>query len=328
MNGVYEIRSHRTRCFKDLLGTMSFGNPENWIHKWVLEEAASRPIIQKALELGINFFDTANVYSLGRSEEILGQALKDFAKRDEIVLATKVHGKMFDGPNGSGLSRKMILSQIEQSLTRLQTDYLDLYIIHRWDHQTPIEETMSALNDLVRSGKVRYLGASSMATWQFQKAQTIAKQNGWAQFVSMQNHLNLIYREEEREMLPYCQSEKIAITPYSPLASDRLTRDLAEPSNREKTDQIARMKYDKTKATDSEVILRVAELAQKYQVSKVEIALAWLLQKEGLAAPIVGATKMSHVETAVKAVDFKLTASDIFYLEEPYVPHEIVGYKA
>lgn len=308
------------------LGSMSFGDPNNWIHKWVLEEAESRPLIQRALDLGINFFDTANVYSLGRSEEILGKALKDFAKRDEIVLATKVHQKMFDGPNGQGLSRKAIMSQIDQSLKRLQTDYVDLYIIHRWDPFTPIEETMEALHDVVKAGKARYIGASAMYAYQFQKANHVAEMNGWTKFVSMQNHLNLIYREEEREMIPYCLSENIALTPYSPMASGRLIRDATVQTSRSTTDQAQRAKYDQTAEMDQMIIDRVAELADDYETSRVNIALGWLLQKEPVAAPVVGATKMSHVEGAVEAVDFKLTPEDVAYLEEPYVPHKIVGH--
>lgn len=312
---------------KICLGAMSFGDPVNWIHKWVLEEADSRPIIKGALDLGINFFDTANVYSIGRSEEILGAALKDYAKRDEIVLATKVHQKMFDGPNGGGLSRKHIMSQIDQSLKRLQTDYVDLYIIHRWDYNTPIEETMAALHDVVKSGKARYIGASAMHAYQFQKANYIAEKNGWTKFVSMQNHLNLIYREEEREMIPYCESEGIALTPYSPLASGRLARSNNESSKRLVTDEVARSKYDETADKDQLIIDRVGELASRYGVSRVEISLAWLFSKPTLAAPVIGATKMSHVETAVKATGIALDPADIAYLEEPYVPHRIVGFE-
>ena len=308
------------------LGAMSFGNPEKWVHKWVLEEEQSRPIIKRALDLGINFFDTANVYSLGRSEEILGKALKDYANRDEIVLATKVHQKMFDGPNGQGLSRKAILSQIDQSLKRLQTDYVDLYIIHRWDYNTPIEETMEALHDVVKSGKARYIGASAMHAYQFQKANHIAEKNGWTKFVSMQNHLNLIYREEEREMIPYCLDAGIALTPYSPLASGRLAKPFSESTLRSETDQVQKAKYDETAEKDRVIIERVAELAENHQVSRVEVALAWLLQKENLAAPIVGATKIEQVETAVKAVEFKLTSEEVAYLEAEYVPHRIVGH--
>lgn len=308
------------------LGSMSFGDPKNWVHKWVLEEDESRPLIKRALDLGINFFDTANVYSLGRSEEILGKALKDYANRDEIVLATKVHQKMFDGPNGQGLSRKAIMSQIDQSLERLQTDYVDLYIIHRWDYDTPIEETMEALHDVVKSGKARYIGASAMYAYQFQQANTIAEKNGWTKFVSMQNHLNLIYREEEREMIPYCRSEKIALTPYSPMASGRLIRDRSAETQRSATDVVQRAKYDETAEKDQLIIDRVAELADKYETNRVNIALGWLLQKNPVVAPVVGATKMSHIETAVGAVDFKLTPEDVLHLEEPYIPHKVIGH--
>ena len=242
------------------LGCMGFGDAEHWTHKWVLNEEASRPIIQKALEMGINFFDTANVYSIGKSEEILGRALKDFARREEVVIASKVRGKMREGPNGEGLSRKAILSEIEASLKRLGTDYVDLYIIHRWDYETPIEETMEALHDVVKAGKARYIGASAMFAWQFQKALHVAEQRGWTRFVSMQDHLNLIYREEEREMLPLCRAEKIGVTPYSPLASGRLTRDWSsEKTLRSETDQIAKSKYDATAETDQQVVVRVAE---------------------------------------------------------------------
>ena len=310
------------------LGCMGFGDAEHWVHKWVLNEENSRPIIKKALELGINFFDTANVYSIGASEEILGRALKDFAKRDEVVIATKVHFPMNDKPNGSGLSRKAIMSEIDNSLKRLETDYVDLYQIHRWDHETPIEETMEALNDVVRAGKARYIGASAMWAWQFQKALHISDKHGWTRFVSMQNHLNLIYREEEREMLPLCRAEKIGSIPYSPLASGRLTRDWSSESTlRSETDQIQKMKYDASTEMDRQVVERVAELAEKLGTSRARIALAWLLQKEPVTAPIVGATKISHLEEAVGALDVKLTQEEVTYLEEPYVPHRIVGHQ-
>src|SRR5919202_446252 len=244
------------------LGCMGFGDAERWIHKWVLNEENSRPIIKHALDLGINFFDTANVYSLGTSEEILGRALKDFANRDEVVIATKLHGRMREGPNGGGLSRKAILSEIDHSLKRLGTEYVDLFIIHRWDYETPIEETMEALHDVVKAGKARYIGASAMWAWQFQKALDVAEQHGWTRFVSMQDHLNLIYREEEREMLPLCREEKIGVIPYSPPASGRLTRDRSDESTlRADTDQVARSKYDATADTDRQVVERVAELA-------------------------------------------------------------------
>ena len=314
------------------LGCMGFGDAAHWVHKWVLNEENSRPIIQKALELGINFFDTANVYSIGMSEEILGRALKDFAKRDEVVIATKLHGKMREGPNGSGLSRKAILSEIDNSLKRLGTDYIDLYIIHRWDYGTPIEETLEALNDVVRAGKTRYIGASAMWAWQFQKALHVSEKHGWARFVSMQNHLNLIYREEEREMLPLCQDEGIGVTPYSPLASGRLTRDWSPESTlRSETDQIAKSKYDSTSAAvanaDRQIVERVAEMAVKHAVPRTHIALAWLLQKKPVVAPIIGATKVSHLEEAIGALSVKLTAEEVAYLEEPYVPHAVVGHQ-
>src|SRR3954447_10183205 len=310
------------------LGCMGFGDANRWIHQWVLDEEKSRPIIRKALDLGINFFDTANVYSIGASEEILGRALKDFAHRDEVVIATKVHGRMHEGPNGAGLSRKAILSEIDNSLMRLGTDYVDLYIIHRWDNETPIEETMEALHDVVKAGKARYLGASAMWAWQFQKALYTAEKHGWTRFVSMQDHLNLIYREEEREMLPLCRDQGIGVTPYSPLASGRLTRDWSSESTlRSETDQIARSKYDATADTDRQVVERVAELADKHGVPRVQIALAWLLQKKPVTAPIIGATKISHLEDAVGALSVKLTEEEVAYLEEPYVPHPIVGHQ-
>jgi aryl-alcohol dehydrogenase-like predicted oxidoreductase len=305
---------------------MGFGDAERWIHKWVLDEENSRPIIKQALDLGINFFDTANVYSIGRSEEIVGRALKDFASRDEVVIATKVHGKMHDGANGGGLSRKAIMSEIDNSLKRLGTDYVDLYQIHRWDYETPIEETMEALNDVVRAGKALYLGASAMFAWQFQKALHVAEKRGWSRFVSMQNHMNLIYREEEREMLPLCRDEAIGVIPYSPLASGRLTRDWSsENTLRSETDQIARRKYDATAETDQRVVERVAEISEKYGVPRAHIALAWLLQKETVTAPIIGATKISHLGDAVAALSVKLSEADVLYLEAPYVPHPVVG---
>src|ERR1700736_6141659 len=284
------------------LGCMGFGDAERGVHNWVLNNESSQPIIKKALELGINFFDTANVYAGGTSEEIIGHGLKDFANRDEVVIATKVHGKMHDGPNGAGLSRKAILSEIDKSLKRLGTDYVDLYQIHRWDYQTPIEETMEALH--------------------------VAEKYGCTRFVSMQDHLNLIYREEEREMLPLCREEKIGVIPYSPLASGRLTRDWSsERTHRSETDQIAKSKYDATAETDRQVIGRVAEIAEKRGVPRVHIALAWLLQKQPVTAPIVGATKITHLEDAVGALSVKLIQEEVAYLEDPYVPHRIVGHQ-
>ncbi|GKU24276.1 aldo/keto reductase [Clostridium folliculivorans] len=307
------------------LGCMSFGD-DKWIHKWVLDEDNSRPIIKKALELGINFFDTANVYSIGRSEEIVGKALRDYANRDEVVIATKVHGKMHEGPNCSGLSRKAIMSEIDNSLRRLGTDYVDLYIIHRWDYNTPIEETMEALHDIVKAGKARYIGASAMYAWQFQKALHVAEKHGWTRFVSMQNHYNLIYREEEREMLPLCREEKIAVTPYSPMASGRLIRDWSETTKRLETDAVARSKYDSTASADKLVVDRVAEIAEKRGILRIHVALAWLLHKSPVTAPIIGATKISQLEDAVGAISVKLTPEEIAYLEEPYVPHVIIGH--
>jgi aryl-alcohol dehydrogenase-like predicted oxidoreductase len=307
---------------------MGFGDAERGVHKWVLNEEQSRPVIKHALEQGITFFDTANVYSLGVSEEILGRALRDFARRDEVVIATKVHGKVREGPNGGGLSRKAILSEIDHSLKRLETDYVDLYQIHRWDYGTPIEETMEALHAVVKAGKARYIGASAMWAWQFGKALHVAERHGWTRFVSMQNHLNLIYREEEREMLPLCRAEGIGVIPYSPLASGRLTRDWgSERTARSESDQIAKSKYDASADADRLVVDRVAELAAKHGVPRAHIALAWLLQKQPVTAPIIGATKISHLADAISAFSVRLSAEEVASLEEPYVPHCIVGHQ-
>jgi 1-deoxyxylulose-5-phosphate synthase len=308
------------------LGCMSFGVAERWAHKWVLDEERSRPIIKKALELGVNFFDTANWYSDGTSEEIVGQALKDYANRDEIVIATKLYFPMHEGPNSAGLSRKAIMSEIDKSLRRLGTDYVDLYQIHRWDYHTPIEETMEALYDLVKSGKVRYIGASSMHVWQFLKANHVAEKNRWTKFVSMQNHLNLLYREEEREMLPLCKEEKIGVIPWSPLAKGRLTRDWEETTHRSENDEIGQKFFPITSDSDRKVVERVAELAAKRGIPRAQIALAWLLQKEPVTSPIIGATKMSHLEDAVTALSISLTPDEIAFLEEPYVPHSVLGF--
>ncbi|WP_395322522.1 aldo/keto reductase [Levilactobacillus parabrevis] len=307
------------------LGTMGFGNASTGMFPWAVDEEQSEQVIKQALDLGINFFDTANIYSHGDSERFVGQALKKLANRDEIVLATKVFFTPEKAPNVAGLSRKAIFSQIDQSLKRLQTDYVDLYVIHRWDYNTPIEETMEALHDVVKSGKVRYIGASAMFAWQFEKAQAVAEQHGWTKFVSMQNHLNLLYREEEREMLPLCADQGIAVTPYSPLASGRLTRDWSGETKRYATDKVARSKYDDSKQLDLPIIQRVGEMAKKYGVERVQIALAWLLQKPTVTAPIIGATKSSHLTGAVKALDVHLSADDVAYLEAPYLPHELVG---
>lgn len=307
------------------LGCMSFGEAERWTHPWVLNEENSRPIIKKALELGINFFDTANIYSVGSSEEMVGRILKEYANRDEIVIATKVHFRMHPGPNGAGLSRKAIMSEIDKSLQRLGTDYVDLYQIHRWDYNTPIEETMEALHDVVKAGKARYIGASAMYAWQFLKALHAADKNGWTRFVSMQNHLNLIYREEEREMIPLCKEEKIGVIPYSPLASGRLARDWSETTPRSETDQAQKWKYDATANIDRVIADRVTEIAETRGVPRIQIALAWLLQKQPVTAPIIGATKISQLEEAVGALSITLTPDEITSLEELYVPHPVVG---
>jgi aryl-alcohol dehydrogenase-like predicted oxidoreductase len=291
---------------------------------WLLNADDSGAIIKRALELGVNFFDTANCYANGTSEEFLGKALKNY-NRDEIVVATKVFIRMREGANGQGLSRKNIMAEIDHSLKRLGMDYIDLYIIHRWDYHTPVEETMSALHDFVKSGKVRYIGASAMYAWQFQKAQYTAEKNGWTKFISMQNHYNLIYREEEREMIPLCIDQKIALTPYSPLAGGRLARDWSADTKRFENDKTAQGKYDSTQDTDKAIVDRVAEVAHKHGVPHSHIALAWLRQKEPVAAPIVGVTKMSHLEDAVASLPFTLTADEMTFLEEPYVPHKVVG---
>ncbi|MDR2367844.1 MAG: aldo/keto reductase [Deltaproteobacteria bacterium] len=308
------------------LGCMSFGDPEGWVHKWALNEEQSRPIIQKALGLGINFFDTANVYSLGRSEEILGRAIRDFAKRDEVVVATKVYWHMREGFTGGSLSRKAILSEIDNSLERMGLDYIDLYIIHRWDYGTPIEETMEALHDVVKAGKARYLGASAMWAWQFQKAQYVAEKHGWTRFASMQNHYNLVYREEEREMLPLCKDLGVGLTPYSPLAAGRLSRAPGQTSERYETDKVAQGKYDANKDADRPVIERVGELAERRGLSMTQVALAWLLHKAPVISPIIGSNKMSHLENAVDAVSVALSPEEIAFLEDPYTPHPVQGH--
>ena len=309
------------------LGCMSFGSAEGWVHNpWALNEEDSRAIIRRALDLGVNFFDTANVYARGVSEEILGRALRDFASRDEVVIATKVRGRMHDGPNGEGLSRKAILSEIDNSLRRLGTEYVDLYIIHRWDYDTPIEETMEALHDVVKAGKARYIGASAMFAHQFQRALFAAEQHGWTRFVSMQNHYNLIYREEEREMMPLCVEEGVASTPYSPLASGRLARGWSESTARLETDPIAKQKYNATAEADRLVVERVAEMAAKHDVPQAHISLAWLRHKDAVVAPVIGATKIAHLENAIESLAVDLSAEEMAYLEESYVPHGIVGH--
>jgi aryl-alcohol dehydrogenase-like predicted oxidoreductase len=308
-------------CF----GCMSYGVPERGIAPWSLNEEESRPFIKRALELGINFFDTANVYSDGTSEEIVGRALKEFARRDEVVIATKVFFRMRPGPNGAGLSRKAIMSEIDNSLRRLGTDYVDLYQIHRWDNTTPIEETMEALHDVVKAGKARYIGASSMYAWQFLKAQHVAERNGWTRFVSMQNLLNLLYREEEREMLPLCRSEGIGVIPWSPLAKGRLTRDWDEKTVRSEIDEAGTRLVAAMVDADRKIVERVAEVAAKRGIPRAQVALAWVLQKEPVTAPIIGATKLNHLEDAVAALSVKLDSNEIASLQEPYVPHQIFG---
>lgn len=308
------------------LGCMSYGEPERGMAPWSLNEEQSRPFIQKALEAGINFFDTANIYSDGTSEEIVGRALKDFARRDEIVLATKLFFRMSPGPNGVGLSRKAIMKEIDNSLLRLGTDYVDLYQIHRWDNTTPIEETMEALHDVVKAGKARYIGASSVYAWQFMKAQHTAERHGWTKFVSMQNHLNLLYREEEREMLPLCLEEGVGVIPWSPLAKGRLTRDWNEQTARSEIDPVGKAFYESTMVeADRRVVERVAEVAGKRGIARAQVALAWLLQKDAVTAPIIGATKIHHLEDAVSALSVKLAPEEISYLEEAYIPHPVTG---
>jgi aryl-alcohol dehydrogenase-like predicted oxidoreductase len=306
------------------LGCMSYGEPERGNHEWSLTEEASRPFIQQALDAGINFFDTANVYSDGSSEEIVGRALKDFANRDEIVLATKVHGRMHQGPNGAGLSRKAIVSELDSSLRRLGTDYIDLYQIHRYDYEVPIEETLEVLHDVIKAGKVRYIGASSMHTWQFVQAQYAADLNGWTRFATMQDHYNLLYREEEREMLPFCLDQGVGVIPWSPLARGRLTRDWDATSARSETDEFGKTLYHDN---DKVVVDRVGEIAVEKDVPRAQVALAWVSANPAVSAPIVGATKPRHLADAIASLDVTLTDAQIARLEEPYAPHEVAGFK-
>jgi aryl-alcohol dehydrogenase-like predicted oxidoreductase len=308
------------------LGCMTYGVPDRGAHTWTLDEEKSRPLIKHALELGINFFDTANTYSDGTSEEIVGRALGDFARREEIVIATKVYYPMREGPNARGLSRKSILTEIDASLRRLGTDYVDLYQIHRWDHTTPIEETLAALHDVIKAGKARYMGASSMYAWQFSRAQYVARQNGLTPFASMQNYYNLLYREEEREMMPLCAAERVAVLPWSPLARGRLTREWDETSTRKENDEFGKTLYTATADADRKVVERVAEVAKKRGVPRAQIALAWVAQKPFVTAPIVGASQPHHLDDAVAALSLGLTSEEIASLEEPYAPHSVVGF--
>ena len=310
------------------LGCMTYGTPA-W-REWVLDEESSRPFIRRALEMGINFFDTADMYSLGVSEEVLGRALRDFARREDVVIATKVRYPMGDGPNDQGLSRKHIFDAIDASLRRLGVDHVDLYQIHRLDPETPIEETLEALNDLVRAGKVRYLGASSMQSWQFAKSLYLADLHGWARFVSMQNHYNLAYREEEREMLPLCREEGIGVIPWSPLArgflsGNRRRGEKPDVTVRAQTDNFAQDYYFQPE--DYDVVERLVAVAERRGVAPAQIAIAWLLHQPGLTAPIVGASKMRHLEDAVAAVDIRLSEEERKELEAPYRPHRVMGHE-
>ena len=308
------------------LGCMSFGDPKAGNHEWTLDEAASRPILKAAWEAGINFYDTANVYSAGTSEEIVGKVLKELAPREQLVIATKVHGEMRPGPNGHGLSRKAILNEIDASLKRLGTDYVDLYQIHRFDRATPIEETLEALNDVVRAGKARYIGASSMYAWQFMKMLATSDAHGWARFATMQDHLNLLFREEEREMLPLCAEEGIGVIPWSPLARGRLARSWGELTERAGSDDYGRTLYTRTEDANRAINAAVAEIATARGVKMAEVALAWVLQKQPVSAPIVGVTKLPQLTDALAALDLKLTADEIAKLEAPYQPTGISGF--
>jgi aryl-alcohol dehydrogenase-like predicted oxidoreductase len=313
------------------LGCMTYGEPATrplpGRHAWTLREEESQPYFKQALDLGINFFDTANVYSSGDSESVLGRFLKANTRREAVVIATKVQGMMREEPNGKGLSRKAILFELDESLRRLQTDYVDLYQIHRWDNETPIEETLEALHDVVKAGKVRYIGASSMHAWQFAKALYLADLRGWTRFVSMQNHYNLIYREEEREMIGLCQSEGIGVIPWSPLARGRLTRPWqSESTRRAETDNFGNTMYARTEDADKKVVARVVELAASRGVPPAQIALAWLLSRPAVTAPIVGASKPHHLQDAVGALSVQLTQEEIASLEEPYIPHPVLGH--
>ncbi|HEX4032698.1 MAG TPA: aldo/keto reductase [Terracidiphilus sp.] len=314
------------------LGCMTYGSPATepllpGRQQWALNEAESLPFFRQALDLGINFWDTANVYSGGDSEVVVGNFLKANTRRETIVLATKVHGQMSSDPNGRGLSRKAILHELDQSLKRLKTDYVDLYQIHRWDYDTPIEETLEALNDVVKAGKVRYIGASSMHAWQFAKALYLSRLNGWTRFVSMQNHLNLLYREEEREMMPLCAAEGMAVIPWSPLARGRLARPWNSGSTtRAETDRFGNAMYARTEEADKKVVERLGAMAEQRGVARAQLALAWLLAKPGVTSPIVGASKPHHLEDAAAALSVRLAPEEIAQLEEPYIPHPVLGF--
>ncbi|WP_448100218.1 aldo/keto reductase [Luteibacter jiangsuensis] len=309
-----------------VLGCMTYGVPDRGNHAWTLDEEESRPFIRKALDLGINFFDTANTYSDGTSEEIVGRALKDFARRDEVVLATKTFHRWREGPNAGGLSRKAIFHSVDDSLRRLGTDYIDLLQIHRFDKGTPVEETLEALHDVVKAGKVRYIGASSMYAWQFAKMVYTARLHGWTEFVSMQDHYNLIQREEEREMIPFCIDEGIAVLPWSPLARGRLTRDWDESSTRQDRDVFGGTLYNATEASDRAIVAAVKKVADGRGIPRAQVALSWVAHRRGVTAPIVGASKPHHLDDGVAAIDLVLTDEETALLEEAYGPHPIAGF--
>lgn len=323
-----QIRLGRTglEVSRVILGCMSFGDPKQGNHPWSLGIEEARPLVRQAVEAGITTFDTANVYSLGSSEELTGQLLGEFARREEVVIATKVHGRMHEGPKGGGLSRAAIFTQAEASLRRLGTDYIDLYQIHRYDPHTPVEETMEALHDLVRSGKVRYIGASSMWTWQFAKAQYTADLHGWTRFVSMQDQYNLLMREEEREMLPFCEDQGVGVLPWSPLARGRLTRDWDATTPRTETDRFGGTLYHQAEDSDRATVKAVADLAEERGVSRAQIALAWLLHRSAVTAPIVGVTKAQHLTDAIAASELRLGDDEIDRLGEHYVPRASEGF--
>ena len=307
------------------LGCMTYGASDRGNHAWTMDEASSRPLIQRAFELGITFLDTANVYSDGHSEEIVGRAVRDFSRREDVVIATKLNGRMRPGPNGAGLSRRAVLMEIDNSLRRLGTDWVDLYQIHRWDPATPIEETLEALHDVAKAGKARYIGASSMYAWQFAKALYTSRLHGWTEFVSMQDHLNLLNREEEREMLPLCADQGIGVLPWSPLARGRLTRDWDETSARQKSDVFGKTLYAGAES-DRQVVQCVADIAARRGVPRAQVALAWVAQKAAVTAPIIGASKPQHLDDAVAALSLALTPEEIAMLEAPYTPHPVVGF--
>jgi aryl-alcohol dehydrogenase-like predicted oxidoreductase len=322
------------RVSRICLGCMTYGAPARGeirpgSHAWALDEQESQPFLCQALELGINFFDTANVYARGESENVLGRFLKTQKRRESVVVATKLHGVMRDDdPNRRGLSRKAVFFELDESLRRLQTDYIDLYQIHRWDYETPIEETLEALHDVVKSGKVRYIGASSMHAWQFAKALYLADLHGWTRFVSMQNHYNLLYREEEREMLPLCEAEGIGVIPWSPLARGRLARPWqTETTKRYETDQFGKTLYAQSEEADNKVVDRLGEISEQRAIPRAQLALAWMFTKPAITAPIVGATKPNHLSDAVAALSLRLSAEEIACLEQPYVPHATSGFK-